>query len=50
MTREKEVYFVNVHEAIAGADGALPEKDAANDGLHLNAATYEKWIDYLLCM
>ena len=49
MTKEKEVYFVNVYEAIAGEDGALPEEDAAKDGLHLNAATYEKWIDYLLC-
>lgn len=42
---EKEVYYVNVYEAVE-QNGVLPEADAY-DGVHLLTPGYEKWLTYL---
>lgn len=55
MTQLYDVYFVNTHEAMLG-DGssddqpadAMPEEYASGDGMHINANSYQRWIDYLL--
>ena len=46
MAKEKEVYYLNVAESIASANGALPE-DAASDGIHLKKEYCDKWLEYL---
>lgn len=43
---EEEVYYLNVAEAVADENGALPA-DASTDGVHLNKAYCEKWLEYL---
>ena len=43
---EEEVYYLNVAEAVADEDGALPE-DASTDGVHLNKPYCQKWLAYL---
>lgn len=40
------VYYVNLHEVFAGPDGQLV-KELTTDGLHLQAAAYIKWVNYL---
>ena len=44
--KKKGLPFVNVAEALKGADGALPA-DASSDGMHFGPSYYEKWFDYL---
>lgn len=46
MAEEKEVYYIDVANAVADENGCLPE-DAATDGIHLNKAYCEKWLEYL---
>lgn len=46
MSLEKQVYYLNVAEALVNEAGFLPE-DAALDGIHLNQAYCVKWFDYL---
>ena len=46
MTVDKNVYYVNVSEALVGADGCLPD-GSTFDGVHLNAAYCGKWLQYL---
>lgn len=46
MTEAREVYFLNVHEAFADAQGGLPA-DKTSDGVHLNAQAIGEWADYL---
>ena len=46
LAEEKEVYYVNVAEAVAGEDGSLPE-GASFDGVHLTPDYCAKWRDYL---
>lgn len=46
MCKEKQVYYVNVAEALKDANGALPE-EASLDGIHFGVDTYNKWFDYL---
>lgn len=48
MTQEKEVYYLQVSQAVADSQGCLPE-DAASDGIHLSPTYCQKWLDYLLC-
>ena len=38
--------YVNVAEAVTGADGCLPE-EMSFDGIHLNRAGCRVWLDYL---
>ncbi len=40
------VYFLDPSEAVAAADGSLPE-DAATDGIHFGRAYTLKWQDYI---
>lgn len=44
--QEKQVAFLDLNPAFAGADGQLPE-DASRDGVHLTKAYCEQWLDYL---
>lgn len=46
MAEEKKVYYINVAEAVAGEDGALPQ-EAAVDGIHFKKEYCEKWFEYL---
>lgn len=46
MCQQKGVYYVNVWEALAGEDGALPPEDSV-DGVHVNQASCALWRDYL---
>ena len=46
MCQDKEVYYLDVAEAVRDNDGVLPE-DAATDGVHLSREYCEKWLAYL---
>lgn len=46
LAEEKQVYYVDVRQAVMGEDGALPE-DAAPDGIHPVRAYCEQWLNYL---
>ncbi len=46
MCEEKQVYYLNVSEAVQDASGVLPE-EAAMDGIHLKPSYCVKWLDYL---
>ena len=46
MAEEKDVYYLNIQEAIINKNGTLPE-EAATDGVHLNRKYCEKWFEYL---
>ncbi len=48
MAKEKEVYYLNVAEAVADSEGYLPQ-EASTDGVHLNKSYCAKWLDYLKC-
>lgn len=48
MTQEKDVYYLQVSQAVADSQGYLPE-EAASDGIHLSPSYCQKWLDYLLC-
>lgn len=43
---EKEVYLVNVKEALVNEEGELPA-DASSDGIHFHKAGYQTWYQYL---
>ena len=46
MAQREGVQYLDVAQAVRGADGALPE-EATTDGVHLNKAYCQKWTDYL---
>ena len=46
MTRDMQVYYVDVASAIRDENGGLPA-EFTSDGLHFKAEYYNKWIDYL---
>jgi len=46
IAKEKNVYYLNVSEAVASPSGALPD-DAAVDGIHLKKEYCQKWLEYL---
>lgn len=46
IAEEKNVHYLNVSEAVAAPNGALPD-DAAVDGIHLKKEYCEKWLEYL---
>jgi len=48
MTQKKEVYYLQVSQAVADSNGCLPQ-EAGSDGIHLTPAYCQKWLDYLLC-
>lgn len=43
---EKEVYYVNVKEAMVDENGVLPA-DASSDGIHFHKEGYKVWYEYL---
>ena len=47
MTKDKQVYYVNVAEAFKDDTGALPDDASPKDGMHFGAEYYQKWFDYL---
>lgn len=46
MSERKEVKFLETDQAVADANGCLPD-EASTDGVHLTAEYYKKWGDYL---
>ncbi len=47
MAYERGLYFVDLNEALAGDDGYTIPEYSAPDGIHLQAAGYRVWLDYL---
>ena len=47
LTKEKEVYYLNVAEAFKDENGNLPDEASPKDGMHFGADYYTKWFDYL---
>lgn len=43
---EKDCYYIDLCEALAGSDGFLPAS-VTTDGVHFTAAEYTVWLDYL---
>ncbi len=43
----KDCYFINLWEVLADEDGNFKEEYAASDGIHMNTAGYQVWINYL---
>jgi len=48
MANKNGYYYVDVHSALCGPDGTLPDDDAADDGMHFNKTTYDGMISYIL--
>lgn len=48
MCSEKGLYYINLHEALAGDDGYLKPEYAASDGIHLQPDAYTVWVQYLM--
>ncbi len=46
MAGEKQVYYVNVAEALKDENGCLPD-DVGSDGMHFGPSTYNLWLEYL---
>ena len=47
LAREKECYYVDLCQALAGEDGYLPEEVSTADGIHLIREEYPHWAEYL---
>lgn len=47
LAEEKQVYYIDTANAVAGEDGSLPD-DAAPDGIHLVRSYCQRWLDYLI--
>ncbi|MBC8569856.1 GDSL-type esterase/lipase family protein [Zongyangia hominis] len=47
LTKDKQVYYVNVAESFKNDAGALPDEASPKDGMHFGADYYQKWFDYL---
>ena len=49
LANEKGMYYINLHEVLAGDDGYLKaEYDSGLDGIHLKPAAYTEWVQYLM--
>lgn len=49
MAWEKGMYFLDLHEALAGDDGWLrSDYGATRDGYHLTPSGYSAWVEYLV--
>lgn len=46
LAEEKNVYYLNVQDALINENNVLPD-DAATDGIHLNKKYCVKWLEYL---
>lgn len=47
MAKDKQVYYLNVAEALKDEEGNLPEEASPVDGMHFGPKYYEKWFEYL---
>lgn len=47
LCREKQVYYLDIAEALTAEDGTLQPEYAAVDGMHFQPAGYTAWFDYL---
>ena len=47
MAYNRGLYFIDLTETLAGDDGYTVAEYAAADGIHLQAAGYRAWLDYL---
>lgn len=48
MAWEKGMYFIDLHEALAGEDGWLRPEFTQSDGYHITPLGYTAWVDYLV--
>lgn len=46
LAEEKNVIYADIHSALAGEDGTLPD-DAASDGIHFGKEYYKKFLLYI---
>lgn len=46
LAEEKNCYYIDLCDALAGDDGFLPA-DVTTDGIHFVASEYKVWLDYL---
>ncbi|MEG0276366.1 MAG: GDSL-type esterase/lipase family protein [Coprobacillus sp.] len=46
MAKQKQVFYIDLSNAVAMSDGSLPE-EVSIDGIHLKKAYCEKWLTYL---
>ncbi len=46
LTVQKQVHFINTYDALADAEGFLPD-DVSSDGIHLSKEYNQIWINYL---
>lgn len=46
MAVSQNVYYLDIHSALADETGVLPDS-ATTDGLHFGPSYYQKWFDYL---
>lgn len=49
MCADKEVWFVNVSEALVDPDTWELPADMTHDGVHFKKEGYQAWLEYLLC-
>lgn len=47
LATQKSVYYVDINSELKGPNGKLPD-DVTSDGMHLDKATYEKVVKYIL--
>ena len=47
LAKSKGCYYLDIHAAVVGADGYLPDEIAAPDGIHFQISGYQIWKDYL---
>lgn len=47
LCKEKDVYYLNVAEALKDENGNLPEEASPNDGMHFGQEYFNKWFAYL---
>lgn len=48
LAADKQIYYLNVAEALKDENGNLPS-GLSSDGMHFGPSTYQMWLDYLLC-
>lgn len=48
MAFENGMFFLDLHEALAGDDGWLRSDYGASDGYHMKPAGYAAWVEYLV--
>ena len=47
LAEQRQCWYVDLVEALAGPDGYLPKEVSTDDGIHLTRETYPSWAEYL---